>query len=615
MTGLLTDNNMQPKHRSNIPSLVCAFMASLTTGGTTYAFGLYGDALKKSLHFSQGQLDTISTAFFFAGLLSWIPGLCADRFGTRFSLSLGGVTGACATTTYWVVSRQFVALPHSWLVSILSVLGVTIFLSCALVTGSVFKIIVASCGPGTKGSAVGIAKGYVGLGSGAYACLFESIRSRGESTLDFLPMAAFFFLTCATLPALMLLPTKEQVACDTIQDEATPLHFRTLFLSLIALGVLVVGSSISELFHGNVELANKSESPHYATAFLIVTIWLGPILSLLYLPRRRPEDHEVLALEDNDVEETRELKVGADDFDESERSQTREDPLSHSSSMAELGENSSSSNELEANGDDKKATDDEEDRNLLNSEEVVDHPEADEQEEENLNLVQMLQTPSALLMLWTTTILVGAGTVETNNMGQMVESLGFTDTVTPATLALFSVAQAAGRVMTGAVSEAALNWNTRSCFIDIGVPRPFFLVVASLVGFVAHITLALSTNQIPFVFGTALSGAAFGMSWPLMVLIVGEIFGTAHVGANYMFYDGFTSAVGTLLLSKIVAGDVYEDHIDAHAEDKFTCYGSACFRETHMIVAVLSLTCVGTSLTMLYTSRHVYNKSSLHTAA
>jgi hypothetical protein len=146
------------KQRSNIPSLVCAFMASLTTGGTTYAFGLYGDALKKTLALSQSQLDTISTSFFFAGLFSWIPGLCADRFGTRFSLSLGGMTGCASLMLYWGVARQFLLVPHDWLVVSLSLLGISIFLSCALVTGSVFKIIVASCGAGTKGSAVGVAK-------------------------------------------------------------------------------------------------------------------------------------------------------------------------------------------------------------------------------------------------------------------------------------------------------------------------------------------------------------------------------------------------------------------------------------------------------------------------
>jgi hypothetical protein len=106
----------------------------------------------------------------------------------------------------------------------------------------------------------------------------------------------------------------------------------------------------------------------------------------------------------------------------------------------------------------------------------------------------------------------------------------------------------------------------------------------------------------------ALSGAAFGMIWPLMVLIVGEVFGTANVGANYLFYDGFASALGTLLLSKFVAQSVYESHIDNNDEnaDGLTCYGQDCFRMSHMIVAGLSLSCVLSSIGVLQTTRQSY---------
>jgi hypothetical protein len=44
---------------SNIPGLLTAFSASVTTGGTIYAFGIYGDALKKSLDLSQLELNAV----------------------------------------------------------------------------------------------------------------------------------------------------------------------------------------------------------------------------------------------------------------------------------------------------------------------------------------------------------------------------------------------------------------------------------------------------------------------------------------------------------------------------------------------------------------------------
>lgn len=197
----------------------------------------------------------------------------------------------------------------------------------------------------------------------------------------------------------------------------------------------------------------------------------------------------------------------------------------------------------------------------------------------------------------------------TNNMGQMVEALALPKVVTPSSLALFSAAQAASRVVTGIASDASQKWTSIRIFHDVnGVPRPTFLVVASLAEALAHFVLSLASSQVMFVVGVALSGAAFGMIWPLMVLIVGEVFGNANVGANYMFYDGGASAVGTLLLSKFLAQSVYESHIDEEDEnsDGVTCYGQSCFQASHITIAVLSLTCVFASIGMLRSTRHAY---------
>jgi hypothetical protein len=279
------------------------------------------------------------------------------------------------------------------------------------------------------------------------------------------------------------------------------------------------------------------------------------VLGLLYLPRKYNDSH------------VRSLEEELDDDSEREQTDTTDDDTMVKKDDAIV--TVAARDVLETTGLDPLVNDDESDReestsnnededvnliahednsnNIDNSNHSTDPPQ-----EDNYNLTQMLKTPTALLMLWSTVILIGAGTVMTNNMGQMVEALSFPEEVTSATLALFSVAQAAARVATGALSESALNWNTRGqCCIDNGVPRPTFLVAASIVGFVAHFSLAIATDEVPFVFAATMSGFAFGMVWPLMVLIVGEVFGTAHVGANYMFFDGFTSAAGTLFLTKV----------------------------------------------------------------
>jgi MFS family permease len=213
------------------------------------------------------------------------------------------------------------------------------------------------------------------------------------------------------------------------------------------------------------------------------------------------------------------------------------------------------------------------------------------------NLLEMLTTPEAWLLCWTCTILTGAGTVMTNNVGQMVESLYLHANVTPAALALFCAAQAISRVVTGAASDY--------CLQQYSWARPTFLLLAAGAAVIAHVVLAFASHEVAFVIGVALSGVAFGMIWPLVVLIVGELFGPKHLGANYMFFDGFDSAIGTLLISKFIAEAVYEKNIVHHSGDKHgdetTCFGDGCFQTTHLIVVALSGSCILTCFCLLNT--------------
>lgn len=596
------------RQRSNVPSLVCVFAASATTGGTLYAFGMYGEALKRDLHLTQSELNTISSAMFIAGLFSWIPGMIVDKFGTKFSLCLGGLTGALSTLAYWVFARQFVVIQA--IVPTLSVLGMLTCLSCALIVGSVFKIILLSCGPGTKGAAVGVAKAYVGLGAGSWLCIFQAIRQPDETPLDFLPMSAFFFLLVAFLPALVLLPTHAQVAREDIINDTTPMHFRVLYTSLLLMGMVVVGSSIADLMEGNDEVVLIEEErprPKYGRAVFIVTIWLGPIVSLLFLPKddfvasgdakkRKPrhfskkddpmvDEHDPItdalflsspmASSDNllkayasSSELRRELTFFAGSSENIVGLHGAK-KRSFADTFATSGKPQSTGSLFITPRKEEYKNESEVTRKSIGGEELHEetflladiegdfttytqpdlppppppsslHEEYHYYDGHNYTLLQMLQTPSAWLMLWTCTILVGSGTLQTNNMGEMVASRGFPEHVAPACLALFSVSQATARVVMGAVSEAALHWeHDNRClpFLQHGIPRTFFLAIASLVAFVAHLVLTLGHLLPVFVMGSVLSGIAFGMAWPLMVLIVGEVFGLENHGANYMFYE------------------------------------------------------------------------------
>ena len=99
-----------------------------------------------------------------------------------------------------------------------------------------------------------------------------------------------------------------------------------------------------------------------------------------------------------------------------------------------------------------------------------------------------------------------------------------------------------------------------------------------------------------------------------MVLIVGDLFGTVNHGANYMFMDGFTCAVGTLSIAKYLTQYFYEKQIDNEmmaAEENVdpnttVCYGSGCFRTTHMIISGLCFVSLLACVVLLYMTRSSY---------
>jgi hypothetical protein len=52
--------------------------------------------------------------------------------------------------------------------------------------------------------------------------------------------------------------------------------------------------------------------------------------------------------------------------------------------------------------------------------------------------------------------------------------------------------------------------------------------------------------------------------WPLLVVLAGDLFGVAHLGANYNFYDGLSSAGGSAVFALLLPSFAYHAHVDAN---------------------------------------------------
>ena len=605
---------------SNISILVTAFLAILATGGPTYSFGVYANSLKTQLSLTQSQLDTLGAASFAAGLISWIPGLCVDSWGSRKALIVGGLLQSLGLILYWAVARYlFEYLPPQTWIPTLSTLSVLIFTSNNLVIGGVFKSMVVSVGLGNKGKAVGAGKAYLGLGAGVFSCVFRSLHhSILPSDLDFLVMCSVVALIFITGPAVFGLPTKEAAEKSGMKDESSQLHYNVLYGGLAVLALLVVGQSAMLMLKplpkdgAAIEDGTDQESfmPDWAQFLLLVLFWVGPVFGLFLVPTQSKQSLQ------------KKLRMAQKRGQEA-RKEARRQHLEGTPELTTRKQYTEKSHLLDKNKvvpnptlTAKKKTSslhNIEQGQLLSPltgqsdeapEEICETP----QPVEDLTLTEMLRTFRAWLFLASATVLVGSGTVLTINMGQMVQSLGFANRATAACLALFSVAQALARVASGAVSESALQWPTRLFGLSKGVPRTFFLVVCCALAMVGHSILATTGmgQREHFVVGILFCGLSFGGLWPLMVLIMGDLFGTVNHGANYMFADGFTCAVGTLAIAKFLAQSVYEAHTLESDDVSSSCFGQECFHVTHITIALLCCASLFASVALLYLTRSSY---------
>ena len=207
-----------------------------------------------------------------------------------------------------------------------------------------------------------------------------------------------------------------------------------------------------------------------------------------------------------------------------------------------------------------------------------------------MRTAEMLRTVEAWLLLYVVVTIVGTGLVVSTNGAQMAAAArvsgGGALVVT-----LFSGAQGLSRIGGGAATDALRRR---------GVPLQVALVVAALLGAAAHGLMWLSKPAF-FEVGVVLAGFAFGIVWPLMVVLVRDLFGDEHFGSNYMVYDGGSSCGGALLFAKLLVASSYNAHkvpLDDDDAPGDTCVGAKCF--PYVAVAALNLVAAGAALLLSF---------------
>ena len=122
---------------------------------------------------------------------------------------------------------------------------------------------------------------------------------------------------------------------------------------------------------------------------------------------------------------------------------------------------------------------------------------------------------------------------------------------------------------------------------------------------VAHMSLAVTVSSVGLYLSVIFIGLSFGSSYTLHVVVISELWGLKHFGANYLFSNGLNGAVGALGIAKFATQTVYTANI---REDDTVCYGRECFGTTHWIVAGSCACGTICSAVLLWRTRALYRR-------
>eukprot|EP00201_Polytomella_parva_P022951 CAMPEP_0175044902 /NCGR_PEP_ID=MMETSP0052_2-20121109/4089_1 /TAXON_ID=51329 ORGANISM="Polytomella parva, Strain SAG 63-3" /NCGR_SAMPLE_ID=MMETSP0052_2 /ASSEMBLY_ACC=CAM_ASM_000194 /LENGTH=1466 /DNA_ID=CAMNT_0016308301 /DNA_START=145 /DNA_END=4546 /DNA_ORIENTATION=+ len=184
-----------------------------------------------------------------------------------------------------------------------------------------------------------------------------------------------------------------------------------------------------------------------------------------------------------------------------------------------------------------------------------------------------------------------------NNLGSIFLSLGGQPGDQIALVSLFSVANATGRILSGALSERLLRRHR--------IPRPAFLVIASCSLFLGMAGCIVARLQ-DLYFLSVLIGLAFGAHWCLIPAITTDIFGLKYFGTNYSLLQ-IGPAIGSYFLATLLMGREYEAAA-AKQGGGMNCVGRECYRTSWVVLCILNASALTCTVSLMFVTRKLYRR-------
>ncbi|GMG99440.1 hypothetical protein Nepgr_001280 [Nepenthes gracilis] len=224
---------------------------------------------------------------------------------------------------------------------------------------------------------------------------------------------------------------------------------------------------------------------------------------------------------------------------------------------------------------------------------------------EDYTILQALFSIDMLLLFFASIWGVGGTLTAIDNLGQIGASLGYPTRSTSTFVSLVSIWNYLGRVVAGFASEYFLD--------KFQVPRPLILTIIMLLSCLGHLLIAFGVPNGLYV-ASVVIGFCFGAQWPLLFAIISEIFGLKYYSTLYNF-GSVASPIGGYILNVRLTGHLYDREARRQlaaagqtrkAGEELNCVGVECFKLAFLIMTAATVLGALVSLILVVRTKKFY---------